>query len=323
MSNSCLTQRNVALFQVMWYHDEFICKIFYSNLSHTRNILVHCQSNLSLPYAQYSFFPQPYRSHLTMHLIITNIPEDLHTSDLRNFFSEYVETEAFICFHFRHRPQKQLLQILALSGLDKTANQDNSPKAVHSGHEADMSEHDVQQREEKDKCIPSTVSEPKYDIFKGNTQESSARSSEGSSCLDGGTPKTHWLSTGLSGLTSIINEKKQKARTSLRTGLKTFYKEGNSDSMTKKNKSSVDQNSEVKDCHEIAKVLVSSPESDKRTCCVVDIKNEYSEGFIKKYHKKHWLNKAGDILVPKCFILKVHFSSTTGNSMCSFVLFIL
>lgn len=246
-----------------------------------------------------------------MHLIITNIPKDLHTSDLRNFFSEYIETEAFICFHFRHRPQKQLLQILNLSGLDKTVNQDNSPQTTLSDHGADTTEQ--QQREEKDEYIPST----------GNAKGSSIQCDADSSCLDGGTPKTHWLSTGLSGLTSLIKEKKQKAHTSLRTRLNTFRMEENPDSMIQKSKSTVDKNYEVIDNQEIAKVLVSSPESDKRTCCVVDIKNEYSEIFIKKYHKKHWLNKAGDVLVPKCFILKVHFSSTTGNSMCNFVLCIL
>jgi len=39
-------------------------------------------------------------------VIISNIPADLHTSDLRRFFSSFVETEKFLCFHFRHRPEK-------------------------------------------------------------------------------------------------------------------------------------------------------------------------------------------------------------------------
>ena len=39
------------------------------------------------------------------HLLIRNIPQDYHSSDLRRFFSEFVETNRFECFHFRHRPE--------------------------------------------------------------------------------------------------------------------------------------------------------------------------------------------------------------------------
>jgi len=39
-------------------------------------------------------------------IIISNIPPGLHTSDLRRFFSNFVESEKFLCFHFRHRPEK-------------------------------------------------------------------------------------------------------------------------------------------------------------------------------------------------------------------------
>ena len=40
------------------------------------------------------------------HVLISNIPPALHTSDLRKFFSDFVETEKFKCFHYRHRPEK-------------------------------------------------------------------------------------------------------------------------------------------------------------------------------------------------------------------------
>ena len=40
-----------------------------------------------------------------VHLLIRNIPQDYHSSDLRRFFSEFVETNRFDCFHFRHRPE--------------------------------------------------------------------------------------------------------------------------------------------------------------------------------------------------------------------------
>lgn len=37
--------------------------------------------------------------------LLNNIPDSFHTSDLRNFFSEYIDGEKFDMFHFRHRPQ--------------------------------------------------------------------------------------------------------------------------------------------------------------------------------------------------------------------------
>lgn len=42
-----------------------------------------------------------------VYMIVNNIPKDFHTSDLRNFFSSFIETGGFICFHFRHRPEVQ------------------------------------------------------------------------------------------------------------------------------------------------------------------------------------------------------------------------
>ena len=39
------------------------------------------------------------------YLLIGNIPGHLKSSDLRAFFSQYVERDAFVCFHYRHRPE--------------------------------------------------------------------------------------------------------------------------------------------------------------------------------------------------------------------------
>ena len=39
--------------------------------------------------------------------IIGNIPPQYHSRDLRNYFSQFVETNGFRCFHFRHRPEKK------------------------------------------------------------------------------------------------------------------------------------------------------------------------------------------------------------------------
>jgi hypothetical protein len=37
-------------------------------------------------------------------VLISAIPKSFRSADLRNFFSLFVETKAFRCFHFRHRP---------------------------------------------------------------------------------------------------------------------------------------------------------------------------------------------------------------------------
>ena len=38
-----------------------------------------------------------------MLVIVGNIPAELRTADLRNFFSDFIEGDKFLCFHFRHR----------------------------------------------------------------------------------------------------------------------------------------------------------------------------------------------------------------------------
>ena len=40
-----------------------------------------------------------------VYLLIGNIPKELHSSDLRAYFSQFVEKGAFSCFHYRHRPE--------------------------------------------------------------------------------------------------------------------------------------------------------------------------------------------------------------------------
>ena len=54
-----------------------------------------------------------------VHLLIRNIPQDYHSSDLRRFFSEFVETNRFDCFHFRHRPEIKIDRSAAGEGDEK------------------------------------------------------------------------------------------------------------------------------------------------------------------------------------------------------------
>jgi hypothetical protein len=39
--------------------------------------------------------------------IVGNIPAELHSADVRAFFSQFVEEKGFLCFHYRHRPEVQ------------------------------------------------------------------------------------------------------------------------------------------------------------------------------------------------------------------------
>lgn len=40
-----------------------------------------------------------------VYLAISNIPVAFRSADLRNYFSQFVESGAFRCFHYRHRPE--------------------------------------------------------------------------------------------------------------------------------------------------------------------------------------------------------------------------
>jgi len=44
-------------------------------------------------------------------MMILNIPPNFHSSDLRHFFSDFIERQTyFSCFHFRHRPQHEFVR---------------------------------------------------------------------------------------------------------------------------------------------------------------------------------------------------------------------
>lgn len=47
----------------------------------------------------------------SVYMVILNIPPKFHSSDLRNYFSAFSEQQTyFSCFHFRHRPQLELVK---------------------------------------------------------------------------------------------------------------------------------------------------------------------------------------------------------------------
>lgn len=40
-----------------------------------------------------------------VYFAISNIPVAFHSADLRNYFSQFIESGGFQCFHYRHRPE--------------------------------------------------------------------------------------------------------------------------------------------------------------------------------------------------------------------------
>lgn len=40
-----------------------------------------------------------------LYFAVTNIPVKFRSADLRNYFSQFIESCGFICFHYRHRPE--------------------------------------------------------------------------------------------------------------------------------------------------------------------------------------------------------------------------
>ncbi|VDK42853.1 unnamed protein product [Anisakis simplex] len=46
-------------------------------------------------------------SEVFVYALLRNIPNSFHSKDLRRYFADYVESNKFSCFHFRHRPEIQ------------------------------------------------------------------------------------------------------------------------------------------------------------------------------------------------------------------------
>ncbi|KAI1894935.1 hypothetical protein AGOR_G00120880 [Albula goreensis] len=40
-----------------------------------------------------------------LYYVVSNIPAELRSADLRNYFSQFIESGGFFCFHYRHRPE--------------------------------------------------------------------------------------------------------------------------------------------------------------------------------------------------------------------------
>lgn len=287
---------------------------------------------------------------MTSYVIVTNIPESFRTPDLRNFFSEYIENEAFICFHFRHRPQAHLADLRKLtqntnykSERENIADQTGGRKVEDSclstrqiGPQKDVDKvnnYDSQMFNTESEGVAQNASEcGKLLDTETNEHSTNVLSTSGSENLLGSelpNVKSHWLNTGLLGLSSLISEKKQKAKSDWRASLQS--------SRTKDDKATVSHSSSLrspKNERRLTKDKIieekaststmsledmikhsSSSESIKRTCCILKIKNNFLESFILKYDRKHWVDRTGEVLVPRCYLIRVEFSENTNNGM--------
>lgn len=56
------------------------------------------------------------------YLYLGNIPIDFKSADLRFFFSNVIEKEVFSCFHYRHRPETQIVGSDVIEQLSDTSN---------------------------------------------------------------------------------------------------------------------------------------------------------------------------------------------------------
>lgn len=66
------------------------------------------------------------RARNVSYVIVNNIPVLYRSADLRNFFTEFIETSGFDCFHFRHRPEVQQKKSASTSQSDRLRKDDDN-----------------------------------------------------------------------------------------------------------------------------------------------------------------------------------------------------
>nr|XP_055067572.1 G patch domain-containing protein 3 [Misgurnus anguillicaudatus] len=64
-------------------------------------------------------------SESAVYFVVNNIPVRFRSADLRNYFSQFIESKCFHCFHYRHRPEIRV-QAAAVSGAGTSEKNDGS-----------------------------------------------------------------------------------------------------------------------------------------------------------------------------------------------------
>lgn len=159
--------------------------------------------------------PRTERSVQYVYCIIGNIPFEYRSSDLRNYFSQFVESRGFDCFHFRHRPEKK-----------------------HPNDQAAASENAIEIDKIKVQCQQPEKSERDFSMSSQPNQSAASRND--------------------------ISDRKNP-----------FV--------------------------EI-----------KTNCCIVRLTETNLQRVLKMYHRKHWLDRDGNMIQSRCFIARIKTSSDNG-----------
>lgn len=98
--------------------------------------------------------------------LVGNIPSKFRSADLRTFFSQFVEKEYFVCFHYRHRPEQ--IHVHPERTTTRLSHKDDNGLTVcanlsstHSQNEARMpasESHDTEAVVAKTRCCVVAVS---------------------------------------------------------------------------------------------------------------------------------------------------------------------
>ena len=94
-----------------------------------------------------------------VYALIGNIPSNYHSSDLRNYFSQFIESGGFVCFHFRHRPE---VRDAAGSVSQRASNQLRSDTCTCSHSNSDK----VERKGKSMCCVVKVLPEKLDDLLK-------------------------------------------------------------------------------------------------------------------------------------------------------------
>ncbi|KAG1932338.1 G patch domain-containing protein 3 [Pimephales promelas] len=67
------------------------------------------------------------------YFVVNNIPGRLRSADLRNYFSQFIESKGFVCFHYRHRPEVRVQFPAAEAGVSERTEGSDGPGGKHPG----------------------------------------------------------------------------------------------------------------------------------------------------------------------------------------------
>lgn len=83
-----------------------------------------------------------------VYFVVNNIPVKFRSADLRNYFSQFIESGGFLCFHYRHRPEVRI----------NTAEAENAGSQTEKRAEKEEDEADDEGEGEKKREVKAEAS---------------------------------------------------------------------------------------------------------------------------------------------------------------------